>query len=290
MGWELWAPLAIAAGALAIVALERAFPYERGQPLFREGFWTDLIGYALLQSYLLALPIAAALAVLDARLGWSRLGLLADWPVWAQVALFVVSHDLYIYLFHRWQHASPRLWRLHEAHHSSARLDWIAGARSHSLEILVNQTIEFAPMVLLGAAPEVPLIKGAISAVWGLYIHANLDVRTGRLQWLINGPEAHRWHHATDIDARDRNFATKLAIWDRLFGTAWIPAGRRPAGYGLTDVAFPDGYLAQHAFAFRPLVAPSPQRHATAAETSRPAPSMAASTACAPASSSSPAR
>ena len=98
-------------------------------------------------------------------------------------------------------------------------------------------------MVLLGAAPEVPLIKGAVSAVWGLYIHANLDVRTGRLQWVINGPEAHRWHHARDLEARDRNFATKFAFWDRLFGTAYLPAGRKPSGYGLPDVDFPRGYV-----------------------------------------------
>lgn len=63
-------------------------------------------------------------------------------------------------------------------------------------------------------------------AAWGLWIHSNVDVRTGRLRWILNGPEAHRWHHATDPDARDRNFGTKLAFWDRLFGTAFLPAGR----------------------------------------------------------------
>jgi sterol desaturase/sphingolipid hydroxylase (fatty acid hydroxylase superfamily) len=206
----------------------------------------------LIQSYVLALLISMLIRAIDAHTGWSRLQLVAAWPLWAQVAFFVVAHDLYIYLFHRWQHASPALWRLHEAHHSNPSVDWLAAARSHSLEIVINQTIEFAPMVLLGAAPEVPLIKGALSAVWGLYIHANLDVRTGRLQWLLNGPEAHRWHHAVDAEARNRNFATKLALWDRLFGTAYLPAGRKPSGYGLPGTAFPQGYLGQHLFAFRP--------------------------------------
>jgi sterol desaturase/sphingolipid hydroxylase (fatty acid hydroxylase superfamily) len=90
----------------------------------------------------------------------SRLHLVSAWPVWLQVAFFLVVHDLYIYGFHRWQHSSPVLWRLHEAHHSMRQIDWLAGARSHAFEILVNQTVEFAPMVLLGAPPEVPLIKG----------------------------------------------------------------------------------------------------------------------------------
>jgi len=108
--------------------------------------------------------------------------------------------------------------------------------------------------VLLGASPEVPLIKAAVGAVWGLWIHANVDARTGLLQWVINGPEAHRWHHATDPDAFNLNFATKLALWDRLFGTAFLPPGRKPAGYGLTDVAFPRGYVRQQLFAFRRFV------------------------------------
>jgi sterol desaturase/sphingolipid hydroxylase (fatty acid hydroxylase superfamily) len=245
------APVVIVGAALLFAALERVIPYDRGQPLFREGFAVDLLGYTLLQSYLLALVIAELIRGLDAGTGLSRLGLLSAWPLGLQVAFFVVSHDLYIYVFHRLQHSSPLLWRLHEAHHSNAQVDWLAGARSHSLEILVNQTVEFAPMVLLGAAPEVPLVKGMISAVWGLYIHANLDVHTGVLQWVINGPEAHRWHHALDPEAHNRNFATKFAFWDRLFGTAYLPKDRKPSGYGLPGVEFPRSYLAQHLFAFR---------------------------------------
>jgi sterol desaturase/sphingolipid hydroxylase (fatty acid hydroxylase superfamily) len=249
--WATLAPFLIAASALLLVALERLFPYDR-QELLRDGFGTDLLGYALLQSYVLALPIAGLIRFLDAGTGLSRLHLISGWPVLAQVIFFVVTHDFYIYWFHRWQHHSPLLWRLHEAHHSNGSVDWLAAARSHSLEILINQTVEFAPMVLLGAAPEVPLIKSALSVPWGLWIHANVGVRTGQLQWIVNGPEAHRWHHALDEAARNRNFATKLALWDRLFGTAYLPRGRKPSGYGLSGVAFPKGYLGQHLFAFRP--------------------------------------
>jgi sterol desaturase/sphingolipid hydroxylase (fatty acid hydroxylase superfamily) len=259
---EVLAPAFIVAGALAIAALERALPYER-QRAIREGFWTDLVGYALLQSYVMALLIGMLIQAIDATAGLSRLHLLSSWPVAAQVAFFVVTHDLYIYAFHRWQHTSEVLWRLHEAHHSNVAIDWLAAARSHSLEIFINQTIEFGPMVFLGASPEVPLIKGAISAVWGLWIHSNVDVRTGRLQWILNGPEAHRWHHAVDGDARDRNFATKLAIWDRLFGTAFLPKARKPRAYGLPGVGVPEGYLAQHLFALRRAATVSSERSAT---------------------------
>lgn len=259
--WRVLSPVAIVGAALILIALERRWPYARGQRLLRPGIGVDLVGYALIQSYLLGWVIARITGWLDGTTGLSRLRLVGDWPVAAQVAFFVVTHDLYIYLFHRLQHHSPLLWRIHEAHHATADVDWLSGARSHAVEILINQTIEFAPIVLLGAAPQVALIKLTLDAIWGMYIHANIDVRSGRLQAIINGPEMHRWHHAIEI--RDGvNFATKFAFWDWLLGTAYRPAGK-PSGYGITE-PFPTGYLAQQLHAFLPHPAPSTPARAEA--------------------------
>jgi sterol desaturase/sphingolipid hydroxylase (fatty acid hydroxylase superfamily) len=248
--WTWLSPTLIGGGALVLIALERRFPYDRRQRFLRAGFWTDLVGYALLQSYLLGLCIAHIIAAIDGATGLSRHRLIGGFGIPAQVAFFVVTHDLYIYAFHRWQHRSPLLWRLHEAHHATTDVDWLSGSRSHALEILINQTIEFAPILLLGAHPVVPIIKVTIDTLWGMYIHANVDVKSGRLQWIINGPEMHRWHHA--IELRDGvNFGTKLAVWDLLWGTAYRPPGK-PSGYGIRE-PFPSGFLAQqlHLFARR---------------------------------------
>jgi sterol desaturase/sphingolipid hydroxylase (fatty acid hydroxylase superfamily) len=242
--------LTITLSAMVIIALERVMPYDRGQKFFREGFWTDLVWYTLVQSYLLSLVISALIRGIDSWSGLSRFGLISSWPVWLQLVFFLILHDCYIYWFHRWQHTSSVLWRLHEAHHSVKNVDWLAGSRSHSLEILINQTLEFLPMTLLGAHPDLPILKGMIDAIWGMYIHSNLDVHTGTLQRIINGPEMHRWHHAIEITEGGLNYSTKFAFWDWMFGTAKLP-GVKPSGYGLADVDFPKGYLAQHAFAFR---------------------------------------
>lgn len=244
--------LAIAAAAIAFVAFERVAPYNRGQALLRPGFWVDFVLYNFVQSWVLAVVIGRLIALLDAGTGLSRLGLVSGWPLLAQVAFFVVTHDLYIYLMHRAQHASPFLWRFHEAHHSVPQVDWLSGVRSHPVEILVNQTIEFAPIVLLGASPEVAPVKGAVSAIWGMFIHSNLDVRLGPLRFLVNGPEMHRWHHADQPEAYGKNFATKLSVWDWLFRTAYLPdpRERRAERYGLGYAGFPDGYLGQVVRAF----------------------------------------
>jgi sterol desaturase/sphingolipid hydroxylase (fatty acid hydroxylase superfamily) len=243
--------IVVVVASLVLVLLERRFPYDKGQRFFREGFWTDFLLYTIVQNSVLAIVIAFLIRWLDSGVHLSRLHLVSNWPIAGQVAFFVVTHDLYIYWFHRWQHSNLVLWRLHEAHHSAKSVDWLAGARSHCFEILINQTVEFAPMILLGAAPVVPLIKGMISGVWGMYIHSNIDVHTGRLQWVINGPEMHRWHHSTDLEPPGMNFSTKLAIWDWLFRTAWLPREARPTQYGLTYVDFPRGYVRQNLFAFR---------------------------------------
>jgi sterol desaturase/sphingolipid hydroxylase (fatty acid hydroxylase superfamily) len=93
-------------------------------------------------------------------------------------------------------------------------------------------------------------VKVTLDAVWGMYIHANIAVRAGRLQYVLNGPEMHRWHHAADLTS-PVNFSTKLALWDWLFRTAHLPPGR-PSRFGLwRGAAFPSGFLAQQLFAFR---------------------------------------
>ena len=258
----------IAVSAAVLAFLERVRPYNRGQRLFREGFWNDLLLYNLVQSYLLGAVIGQILGRLDAATGLSRHGWLRGWPWLLQLAFFVVTHDLYIYVFHRWMHRSPMLWRIHEAHHSAGEVDWLSGVRSHAFEILINQTVEFAPIVLLGAAPTIAVGKGVVSAVWGMFIHSNVDVRLGDLQRWINGPEMHRWHHSTETDAQGTNFATKLAIWDWWFGTAFLPdpRHRKASGYGLVGDGFPRGYLRQQLHAFR-----RPDRSARAAPAAEPA-------------------
>ncbi len=248
MSWTVAAPLIVVGGAIAIIIAERVRPYDR-QRFLRAGLGIDLVGYALLQSAALSLLINGLVRAIDDATGASHHGVVSGWSFGAQLALFAITHDFYIYWFHRAQHRFGLLWRLHEAHHSAKEVDWIAGSRSHALEIVINQTIEVSAMVMLGASTDVMLCKGALSIVWGMWIHANIDVRSGWLQWFINGPEMHRWHHALDYAPPGRNFGTKLAIWDYLFGTADRPP-TKPSGYGLAD-PFPTGFFAQQAEAFR---------------------------------------
>lgn len=241
--------LLIISAAILFIILEKIFPYNKGQKILREGFFNDLALYTIAQSYILGIIIfTIVIKAIDNTSGLSRLQLFANVPVWLQLIFFTVTHDIYIYWMHRWMHNNKYLWSLHEAHHSPRKVDWLSGSRSHGIEILINQTIEFLPIVLLGTPPEVIAYKGVISAVWGMYIHANLNLQIGSLKKFINGPEMHRIHHTTG-KGRNKNFATKFAIWDWIFDTAYLP-DELASEYGLKTY-FPENFFKQFVFAFR---------------------------------------
>lgn len=249
---EILSPLVLIGAALLFLLLERRYPYNP-QKALRPGFWMDLVGYGAIQSYVMGVVISYLIRALDSTTGLSRLHLVSAWPIVLQLALFLVWHDFDTYLIHWCQHHSRLLWRTHEAHHSTVDVDWLSGARSHTLEILLYELVSWGPVVLLGASPEVPILKGMINAVYGMWIHANLDLRMGPLLLFFNGPELHRWHHANDDPgAYGMNLGTKLTVWDRLFGTLYRPKARA-TDYRPEDPAYPMGYVRQHRYAFRPL-------------------------------------
>ena len=225
----------IVAWALLIIVLERKFPYEP-QPFFRREFWTDLVWFSTIFSVLMGwLAYKFGIPAIDALTGWSTSRGIRDWPIWVQVGVSLLTHDLFIYTFHRAMHRNRFLWRIHEAHHSTPDVDWVGGSRGHVIENMITGTAELAPIVFF-MAPEVAAIKSVLDACWGMWIHANIDWSLGKLKYVINGPYMHRWHHAREV--HDVNYATKFAFWDWLLGTAYLPEGRKPQSYGLdVDVA-----------------------------------------------------
>jgi sterol desaturase/sphingolipid hydroxylase (fatty acid hydroxylase superfamily) len=81
-------------------------------------------------------------------------------------------------------------------------------------------------------------------------IHANLRINFGPFRWFWASPEFHRWHHSTDLEARDKNFSAHLPLFDILFGTFYMPRGKTPSEYGL-EQPVPATYVAQFLHPFR---------------------------------------
>jgi sterol desaturase/sphingolipid hydroxylase (fatty acid hydroxylase superfamily) len=238
-----------------MIAWERIAPYRKGLPFFREGFWIDLVWYTLIQSYFLKILIFNyIIAPVQHHYDWNGVKFFQSLSLTEQVLFFVFTHDLYIYLFHRFQHSSKLFWRTHEAHHSGKQVDFLAGSRSHALEIIINQTIEFAPIIiLLGPDSPVVPIKAMLDAMFGIFIHANINVKLGKFKYFFNSPELHLWHHANYKEVFHANFSTKFSMWDYLFGTIYDPGhkpGDHPENWGLY-YDYPKDYFLQHAFSVK---------------------------------------
>jgi len=243
---------------VVVVPFERIFPRHR-QRFFRPGLGTDL-AWGITQPALKLVAGAFGVIIALASLAWLPALLLrplvADIPFWLRSAVAVVLFDALAYWGHRWSHEVGFLWRFHSVHHSSERMDWISGVRSHPLD----GTVLAPPIVVLLAAgfgPKLTGVLAVIQIVTGLFLHANVRWRWRPLQRIVATPEFHHWHHSSEADALNTNYSAFLPIWDLLFGTFFIPGGgRRPEVYG-TATPVPDGFVAQLWHPFRGLRNPA---------------------------------
>jgi sterol desaturase/sphingolipid hydroxylase (fatty acid hydroxylase superfamily) len=80
-------------------------------------------------------------------------------------------------------------------------------------------------------------------------IHSNVRIGFGPLRFLFASPEFHHWHHSSQREARDRNFAGQLSFLDALFGSLHFPRGETPTTYGL-DRPMPQRYVPQLLYPF----------------------------------------
>ncbi len=71
---------------------------------------------------------------------------------------------------------------------------------------------------------------------------------------IFNSPEMHIWHHAYELPKERRfgiNFGLTLAIWDYIFGTAYIPHEGRDIRLGFPGVeTFPQDFVQQNLHGF----------------------------------------
>ena len=171
------------------------------------------------------------------------------WPLWAQLPLALVVGDLGAYVVHRACHRFPLLWRVHAMHHSSDRLHAYAGARNHPLNAMLAHGSQLLAITILGAPAETLALVSAFTGVHGILQHANVDLRYGPLNWIFATADLHRWHHSTSPRESNTNFGNNLALWDIVFGTRRLPAGR-PREVGIGDLRVPENFFAHLALPF----------------------------------------
>lgn len=149
------------------------------------------------------------------------------------VVFTLIALDFTNYWNHRFLH-TRWIWGIHTIHHSDDEMNWTTSHRIHVLEWILMATWFVIVMGWMSLPGWALGIAGFIHGVYNKYVHCQLGWTHGPLRkWLIS-PNYHRWHHADDPAAYNRNFGDMLAIWDRMFGT-YYDGGTCEAKLGLPD-------------------------------------------------------
>ena len=266
MGPTLAALIGFALVPLACIAIERCWPSIVSQRTLRPGVFSDVVWYfveAYVARAVAPLFIAYALAPVGILLGmtsqefYSGFGPVGAIPFWWQVPIVFVLADLLSYWQHRIFH-KPLIWPIHAVHHSSQELDWLSSGRFHPLNEIGAQLIYVTPILLLGFHSFTFLILAPFTTWYVVFLHCNVGWTFGPFRYLVASPAFHRWHHTTEQEGQDKNFAGILPAWDLLFGTFYMP-NRTPVAFGTTEPV-PDGFLRQLAYPVLPNVSRSKRR------------------------------
>ena len=238
--------------ALLFVPMERLWTLRESR-VFRGGWQTDLKHFFLshtgvqLLSFVTFIPAQLSVSWL-LHLDFQKT--VAAQPLLLQFFEILLCVDLVSYWVHRAFHKVSWLWKFHAIHHSSLHLDWLAGSRTHIVDVLVNRSLGFVPIFVLGFAPAAVYAYLVFVSIHAVYIHANVSHRWPYLRWVFATPEFHHWHHTSDEEGIDKNFAVFLAFIDKLFGTAHLP-DYWPQRYGTSKFQPPESYIGQLLYPFR---------------------------------------
>jgi len=158
-------------------------------------------------------------------------GPLSRQPLWLQTIEILFAADFLDYWTHRLFHTS-KLWRFHAIHHSSEEMSWLSASRLHPFNDMVTRFVQVVPLVLLGFSVHGIILLVPYLVFYVLLLHSNLKWDFGLLRYVFVSPAYHRWHHTSDADGIDRNYAGIFPLWDVVFGTCHFPR-HLPTRYGV---------------------------------------------------------
>ncbi len=235
--------------ALIMCGLEFFIPYRDSWNAGADDVKNDLLYMGLVQVLLPKFLSFFFAITLIAYLQSTNLQILSIWPdqlpVYVQAIIMLLGADFFRYWLHVASHRWNILWKLHSVHHSPSKLYWINVARFHPVEKILQFLLDALPFIILGVSEEVVSLYFIFYAVNGFFQHSNIDLKLGFLNYIVSGPELHRWHHSVIIRESNQNYGNNLIIWDLLFGTWFLPERKEVDRLGLEDKSYPTDFINQ---------------------------------------------
>jgi sterol desaturase/sphingolipid hydroxylase (fatty acid hydroxylase superfamily) len=231
----------VALAFLAFTALETWRPLRRAissKPR-RVGRNLTMGGISLACVTLLQTPILAPFAVWSEAHGVGLLNLL-PMPSRLRVAVGVLLLDYTLWIWHRWNHLVPFLWRFHLVHHVDRDMDASTALRFHFGEQTLSIGFRLLQVAVLGAGPAALWVWQGLLVVSILFHHSNarLPVSLERiLVRVIVTPRMHGIHHSNFRNEANGNWSSLLSAWDYLHGTVLLSVPQAEVTIGVPAYA-----------------------------------------------------
>ena len=273
--WPFIASTAAIAVAVALFSARRAMSAERRswrahvrEYLSAHVWWhpSARADYRLYLANALVLPLLfAVLALGDLQVANLINGLLGLEPISppargtppqgslaARIAFtiaFFIAYDFGRFVAHTLLHDVPVLWEFHKVHQSAETLNPMTTFRAHPLDLLV---MGWVPVVMTGLVTwgfnQITAAPVSFYTYLGLHVvlfasnligtlrHTNVWVSYGPVvnKWLIS-PAQHQLHHSYEAQHLACNRGFELAVWDRLYGSLYVPQRQESFRMGLGD-------------------------------------------------------
>ncbi len=151
--------------------------------------------------------------------------------------VLLLGYDFVFFLTHFTMHKVPALWSLHKVHHSAEVLTPLTRYREHFLvgpvwaggsAVSYGFVAGIFAYLFNGGLLEATLLNiGFFALLFGFngsfrHYHVQFNYPRWLALWL-QSPAMHHIHHSYLPQHWDKNFAAVTSIWDRLFGTLYLP-------------------------------------------------------------------
>ena len=237
-----WVAFGLAIGALYIVERLRPLRARREPGPARSG---RNLAIGLLAGATTAAsewPVVAPVQRLAER---HRIGVL-HWlplPRAARMVLGFLLLDYTLYLWHRFNHRVPLLWRFHAVHHIDLDLDSTTGLRFHFGELTMAAWFRAAQILILGVDRTTFRAWQQMLVVSVIFHHSNLELPIAierRLVRFLVTPRMHGIHHSTRAAETDANYSSLLSCWDRLHRSLKLNVAQASITIGVPGFARPE--------------------------------------------------
>jgi lathosterol oxidase len=248
-----WMLLDLLLMTLIFIPIELFFPKNKAQTKFHTEWRTDLVYFVISHLFIQFFGIITQKPAI-LFFGWMGLEQLHTWvqklPFVLALFLAFFTTDLFQYWAHRIFHNHVYLWRFHSVHHSTQNMDWLAGSRTHFIDIFFTRAMTFIPLYVLGFSSAVFNVYIIFIAIHAVLIHANTRINFGFLKYIFTTPQYHHWHHCEDPKYYGHNFASIFPFIDLIFGTYYLPGNKWPEGTGVHESQYPKGFIKQSVYPF----------------------------------------